>query len=426
MKRMLLLLAACGGSDHHTTDAGPIDAVTDSLPTSGDGAPGGVQLHVTQAGQPLEHVATFFLGTDDKLVTAVDTNPAGIAAAALTAGSVTAVLHTGSGVDRLWTFTDVQAGDVLELALDPPGPDTGGDVTITAPPVAGAYNYGLFTSCGNKANSLDGTFDFVPRGCGTTADFVVTANDDTEQPQSALIARDVPLTANAMIAGTYAPIVTPSFSYTGGGSAVASIDTRVELLGQGGSIYGADGAAPASNGTVTTKVQLPDTTGLAMSADVVTIEFPADSELGQQVIHDVVDPSQPYSLELGSAMLPRYASAPAYDIATRTVAWGEVPGGTPALSVRATIHAYRDAIPTGRSWSWDIVAAKTATSVTFPALPALDGFSFVPADGDTVGVDTLTTTSVAYSAIRTHAFAEPAGAVTAGRLAIEMLYSPPL
>jgi hypothetical protein len=425
MKRLLLLVAACGGSNHHTTDAGPIDAVTDSLPTSGDAAPGGVLLHVTDAGQPVAHVATFFLAPDDKLVAAVDTNAAGIAAAPLQGGSVTAVLRTGDDVDRLWTFTDVEAGDVLELALDPLGPPTGDNVTISAPTAANVTSYSLTTSCGDQTNSLDGTFSFTPRGCGPSADFVITANDDSSIPEAALIAHDVPLGPSAAISGTYSPLVTSSFAYTGGGTAVASIDTRVNLLGQGGPIYGADGAAPATNGSATTRVTLPDTTGLGMTADVVTIEFPADTELGQQIIHDVVDPSQPYSLDLAAAMLPRYASAPAYDIDSRTIAWGEAPGGTPALGVRAAIHVYRDAIPTGRSWSWTIAAAKTATNVTFPALPALDGFSFVPVAGDSVAIGELTTANVPYSPIRTHPF-EVVKGITSGRLVIETLYTPPL
>jgi hypothetical protein len=423
MKRALVLLvAACGGNDHHTTDAGPIDAVTDALPISGDGGPGSVQLHVTQGGQPVAQVATFFVGNDDKVVGAVTTNAGGIAAATLTGGSVTAVLHAG-GIDRLWTFTDVHAGDLLELALDPPGPPTDDNVMIAAPLAAGAYDYGLFSGCGDRASSLDGTFVFTPRGCGATADFVITANDMLDVPQAALVARGVSL-ASPTIAGSYLPVVTPAFSYAGAGAAVVSVDTRVQLLAPHGVLYAADDLQPASGGAVATHVRLPDTSGLGMSADVVTLIYPTASELGQQTIHDVVDPALPYSLDLGAAMLPRYTAPPAYDVASRTLGWDEAPGGTAATMVRATIHAYRDAIPTGRSWSWQIVAAKSGTHVTFPALPPLDGFGFVPAPGDTVGVDELTTSSVPYAATR--GFVDPARGVTSGRVAIETLYTPPM
>jgi hypothetical protein len=423
MKRALvLLLAACGGNDHHTTDAGPIDALTDSLPVSGDGAPGGVQLHITQGGQPVEHVATFFLAEDDKVVAAVTSNAGGIAAGSLSGGSVTAVLHAG-GIDRLWTFTDVHGGDVLELALDPPGPATANSVTIAAPVVAEAYAYALFSACGDRASSVDGTFVFTPRGCGATADFVITVNDMLDVPQAALVARGVTL-ASPTIAGGYLPVVTPAFSYVGGGSVVTSLDTRVQLLAADGVLYAADDLQPASGGAVTTHVRLPDTAGLGMSADVVTLLYPPASEVGQQTIHDVVDPAMPYSLDLAAAMLPRYTIAPAYDVASRTLAWGEAPGGTAATMVRAAIHATRDAFPVGRSWSWQIIAAKTATNVTFPALPPLDGFSFVPAAGDTVGVDDLTTSNVPYAATR--GFVDPGHGVTSGRVAVETLYTPPM
>lgn len=424
MKRaVLVLLAACGGSDHHTTDAPPLDAPSDSLPISGDGTPGGVQLHITQNGQPVGHVATFFLGTDDRVLAALETNDGGIAAAMLPGGSVTVVLHAGSGLDKLWTFTDVQAGDMLELALDPPGPATGNNVTVTAPP-AGAYDYGLNSGCGDRVNSLDGTFVFTPLGCGATADFVVTLNDNLAVPQAALIAQNVSLDGNPVLNGLYAPVVLPAFSYSGVDASVQALDTRVQLRGLHGVLYAADDLETPLAGAVTTRVRLPDTTGLGMTADVVSQVFPVASELGQQTIHEIVDPSVPYSLDLASAMVPRYTAAPAYDVASRTLGWGEAASATQATVVRAAIHGYRDAIPAGRTWSWRIIAAKTATHITFPALPPLDGFSFVPAAGDTVGVDELTTANVPYAAFRTHGFDAPA--LASGRVAIETLYTPPM
>jgi hypothetical protein len=252
---------------------------------------------------------------------------------------------------------------------------------------------------------------------------VITANDMLAMPQAALVARDVSL-ASPTIAGAYVPIVTPAFSYSGGGAVVTSVDTRVQLLAPHGVLYAADDLQPASGGAVTTHVRLPDTAGLEMTADVVTLIYPAASELGQQTIHDVVDPAMPYSLDLAAAMLPRYTAAPAYDAASRTLAWSEAPGGTAATTVRAAIHATRDAFPTGRSWAWQIVAAKTGTNVTFPALPPLDGFSFLPASGDAVGVDDLTTSSVPYAATR--GFVDPGHGVTSGRVAVETLYTPPM
>lgn len=424
MKRVLaLVLAACGGSDHHTSDAAPLDVPTDSLPISGDGSPGGVQLHITQNGQPVAQVATFFLGGDDKVVAVLASNAGGIAAAPLTDGSVTAVVRAGSGLDQLWTFTGIHGGDSLELALDPLGPPTDPNVVVSAPIVAGASGYGLFSGCGDHTSSVDGTFVFTPHGCGATADFVVTANDALDTPQAALIARGVSL-ASPVIAGVYLPVVTPAFSYGDGGGVVASIDTRVQLLAPDGVMYAADDAQPASGGAVTTHVRLPDTTGLGMAADVVTLIYPPATELGQQTIHDVIDPAAAYTLDLGAAMLPRYTIAPAFDVASRTLAWGEAPGGTAAASLRAAIHATREAVPSGRTWTWHIVAAKNGTNVTFPALPALDGFSFVPAAGDTIGVDDLTTSSAPYAATR--GFAAPAQGLASGRVAIETLYSTPM
>ena len=430
MKRWLFLLAACGGGTHHTTDAGPVDALADSLPTSSDAAATSVRLHVTSQGQPVANVATVFLTADGRQVAAVATDASGTAAALLDAGgSVTAILHVGAGVDDLRTFTGVQPGDALELDLAPAGPQTGANITMSAPTNASAYDYSLFSSCGDRTGSLDGSFSFVPLGCGATADFVVTANNDVEQPMAFLVALGVSLSGSPAIAGSYTAPHDPAFGYSGVPSVVQSVEVHAVLRGSGGgSMFAADDTEPVNGGSLTVHAAMPDATGLGLMMQVSSQLFPISNEAGQQGIHEIVAADQPYDLNLTTAMLPRYVAAPAFDVSTRSIAWGEAPGGTAADLVRARIHAYRDDIPSGRAWSWEIVAAKNGTNVTFPMLPDVDGFSFVPIATDSVTIDELTTESLpgGYAANRTNAFADPVARLTSGRVAIEVLYSPAL
>jgi hypothetical protein len=429
MKRWLMLLAACGGT-HHTTDAGPIDARSDSLPISSDAAASSVSLRVTMQGHPVANIATYFLAADGSKAAGVTTDASGTAAALLDAGgSVTAIIHVGAGDDELRTFTGVMPGDMLVLDLEPAGPPSGAQITMSAPTDAAAYDYSLFSSCGERTGSVDGSFSFVPEGCGTTADFVVSANDDLDQPTEFIVAPGVSLAGSPAIAGTYAPPRDAALGYSDMPSVVESVGVHVALHGgTGGALFSADSSAPVTGGSLTVHAAMPDTTGLGMTMVVSSQLYPIGSEVGQQAIHEVAAADQPYNVDVTNAMVPRYVAAPAYDVATRSMSWGEAPSATPANLVRARIHAFRDDIPAGRSWSWEIVAAKNGTNVTFPALPAIDGFSFVPIAGDTVAIDELTTEAIAggYEANRPHAFDEPVAHLTSGRLAIEVLYTPPM
>jgi hypothetical protein len=430
MKRWLLLLAACSGHTHHTTDASPLDAPTDSLPISSDAAPSSVRLRVTMQGHPVANVATVFLSSDGSKSAAVTTDASGTAAALVDpGGSVTAIIHIGMNDDELHTFTAVQPGDALELDLQPAGPAAGGQITMTAATDATAYDYSLYSSCGERTGSIDGTFTFVPEGCGPTADFVVSANDTGEQPFEFIVARGLSLAGSPAIPGTYAPPRDPALGYSSIPSVVESIAAHVDVLGAGnGSVFPFDNAAPVTGGSITVHGAIPDTAGLGMNMRVSSQLYPISNELGQQGIHEVVPADQAYNLDVTNAMVPRYVAAPTYDVATRSISWGEAATSTPANLVRARIHVYRDDIPYGHAWSWEIVAAKNGTNVTFPTLAAVSGFSFIPVASDTVAIDELTTEAIegGYDTNRPHAFDDPVPQLTSGRVTIEVLYSPPM
>ncbi|MBV8760118.1 MAG: hypothetical protein JO257_22695 [Deltaproteobacteria bacterium] len=427
MKRALFLLAACGGGGHHTTDAPPYDAPADTLPTSADAAQGGITLRVLSGGDPVPNVATIFLDAQDKQVAAVTTDQTGTAAATLTAGgTVTAIVHEGTGLDHLTTFTGVQPGDVLLLELQPAGPAAAMVVNLTFP-TNGSQAYTLFPSCGDQIGSTDGTFQFRPLGCGGTADFVVGAGAGGTI-SSFLVAMGVNVGSDAVVAGTFAPPITPAYNYTAIPSTLSALSNRAAILGHNGEMYAQSSSVTlATNQTTAT---LHETIPTTMTPALVTTNlWPQPNELGQQLVVDAVaDASADYNLDVTQAMLPRYITAPAYDVVTRSIGWGEAPATAQSNVVRAQIHVNRDDVPAGRSWTWTIAAPKNAASVTFPALPAVDGFSFIPIATDTVVVSDLTTALFpgGFDALRTSPFRDLVPALTSGHAVIETLAPPQL
>jgi hypothetical protein len=434
MNRAALLacvLAACGGGGHHTNDASPYDAPADTLATSGDARANGVTLTISKSGDPVANVATLFLDAQDKQVAAIATDASGVASADLgPGGTVTAVIHEGAGLDHLVTFTAVQPGDSLTLDLLAAGPMATAPITISAP-TNGADHYTLYPSCGMPVTTLDGQFTFTPIGCtGGTVDVVIASgpSPDDASVNGFLVAQGIPTTANTVIAGTFSAPLSQQYAYTAVPSVLAALETRALVLGSNGPTYAAGGThSLAPNETsATTAAVMPDT---SVPAEVATTLFPQDSELGEQTVYDVVaSTNAAYSLAVTPAMLPRYITAPAYDATSHSVGWGEAPATVQPDLVRVRIHAYRDDIPNGRSWTWEIASTRTATTVTFPVLPALDGFSFDPIATDTVGIDELTTASIpgGFSAVRTHPFDDAAPRVTTGRAVVETLYTPNL
>ena len=432
MKRdavLLFALAACGGGGHHTQDASPYDAPGDTLQTSADAAANGVTLRITNNGVPVANVASVFLDAQDKQIAAVTTDASGNASATVgPGGSVTAVLHEGGGLDHLMTFTAVQPGDVLLIELQPRAHTPAPQITVTAPANGSPY-YSLFPSCGDTTGSIDGTFSFVPQDCGGAADFVVTTSADMQSITGFLVATNVLVGADATLPGAFGAPIDRSYNYTDVPAMVTNVVTRAALLGHNGPMYVAESAHDVAGDTAfMTTEPMPDTTGLGLSALVVSNLYPQSSELGQQTMLEVADSATDYTLDVTQAMLPRYITAPAYDAVSRTVGWGEAPATSDANLVRARIHAFRDDGASGHSWTWQIVGAKNATSVTYPVIPALDGFSYVPIATDTIGVDELTTASLpgGYSGVRAHAFGDLNAFATSGRSVLETLFTPNL
>jgi hypothetical protein len=250
------------------------------------------------------------------------------------------------------------------------------------------------------------------------ADFVVIANDDNGTPVRGFFTPSVavpdpppppatdamdPIYPNLDVPGSYASVVTSTFSYTNLPSYVTWVATYFAFASAHGRVFEVTAGAAPNGTTAATQLVLPD----ASTSTLVETTLFGD-QFGQQLIYQARGPAAtPYSLDVGSALLPAYASAPTYDPDRRMVSWTEGTGAQVPNVVRARIHAYRDAIPEGRAWGWRIIAPRTATTVTYPQVPVF-GFDFNVQATDVVGVDELTTAEVpgGYAAVRRIGFGD--------------------
>ncbi|HEY5926719.1 MAG TPA: hypothetical protein VIV11_33765 [Kofleriaceae bacterium] len=405
----VLVVAACSNNLHHGIDAPPTDVSIDTFgPDTGDPPPNAVKLVVTRGGAPVVGVTTRFQNADSTLVHVSVTNDNGLAWTVMASGGfVTALERTSDGIDELTTFADVQEADALRLDLDPTGDTAQWPVVLGIPADNGAVAYQVYTTCG-------GPFGIDPAqptetllvGCGGVADVVVVGEDGNGTPVRGLYAADLvvpepppPQETDAMppayppltVAGTYGALVTKSLSYVNVPAIVSFVGAYHSFASSHGRVYERTAGDTPSGGATSVAIQLPAATAAAL---VATSLYSTD--VGAQLIYDSLasgSSAAAYSLDVTAALLPPFATPPAYDATIRTVTWTERTGAQVPELVRTRIHAYRDAIPTGRAWGWRMIAPRTGTSVTFPQLPVF-GFDFNPTSDDVVGVDELTTASV--------------------------------
>jgi len=432
---LLGVVAACSGDHYHGVDAPPLDAPTDTLaPSNGQPPPEAVAIHVTQRGEPAPNVAVYFQTPDSTVELAATTDLSGIAWALATDGDFVTVLEpaNATGATAVTTFAGVHRSDRLELALDPVVSNPQVTVTLHVPLQGGAFGYQIHNPCGDVvAVDASGAGDVTFLDCGAgTIDLVITPTDVGGAPLGALYVAGVAIASgsSATIAGGYTGFDTASFTYTNVPSTVGYVNTYQAILTPRGRVFdGNDGAAPAG-GTAATAIKQPQTPGGTIAL-TVTDAYPIDSETSRQAVFEWGPWSATHVLDVVTQRLPEYAGVATFDVARSSVMWSERPGGIAPSLVRASLNLYRDAIPTGRRWTWRIAAPRAGAAVALPHLP-VNGFDFNPTAGDTVTVDDLTNALVpgGYDAVRAHAFDPLVGVISvgSGTMIVEGTYSPPL
>jgi hypothetical protein len=428
------LLAACGSSHPPFPNGSPDAPPGDTLPQStGDAAPNAVTVQVTLAGTAVANVAVFFEDPQSKPVGAATTDAQGTANALVPAGGFVTVIEPddGSGTHHLATFAGVQAGDALHLDLQAPDTAQPSTMTVQVPTYTGAAGYQLSTTCGQFGLGTGGDASVTLLGCGSTADFLVQANDTSGHWIASQYWPTVAVADGAMraLTGPYDLPVATTFSYTSVPASIEYVRTLERLVTAHGELYSDSTGSPVAGALVTNTITMPMTTGT--TALVVTDNYPLATEHGEQIIYDWNAWSSTYSLDVTATLLPAFDSAPLFEPTSADLSWTERAASSSPDFARARIHLYRDAFPTGTSWTWAIVAPRTdAGKVIFPQLPATTGFDFNPHASDAIGVESVETVRApgGYDAFRAHGFSNVTRAITGttGTIVVQQLASPPL
>jgi hypothetical protein len=339
-------------------------------------------------------------------------------------------------LDELTTFSAVQAADSLQLAFSPTGNTGEWPVVLGIPADTNAIGYQVYSTCGGPF----GADPSVPTevqlvGCNGMADFIIESLDSESAPQRAVYLASVaipdpppPPDTDAMppvyppltLTGTYQPYMTKTFSYSNVPAFVSFLGTYHAFASAHGRVYERTAGASPSGASAATSIAIPSaTTGSLVATNLFT------TEVGAQTIYEArSSATTAYALDVGASLVPRFASAPVFDITSRTVAWTETSGPLTPDLVRTRVHLYRDDIPSGRAWGWRMIAPRDGTTVTYPTLPVF-GFDFNPAAGDIVGVDELTTVDVpgGFAAVRRNGFGDLSNVIvgTTDRMVMQML-----
>lgn len=449
-KLVLIALAAGCGSAHHTVDANR-DTSSDTLSqTTADAPPGAVTLTITNAGEPVAGAGVYFQNADSSLVLGATTDSHGTVGAVLAANAFVTALEPsdGSGVVKLDTFAGVQPGDALHLDLAAVGAQGGAMTALTVTPAtaATASAIDVFTPCGSGAlPASTGTGDIGWQGCALQTDLLIVEVDDQNAPLGEYFSADQTIGPAATDAAgypldvsgpAYSGLVTTTYDYGAVPDTIAMVKTTQELWSGRGRLYDASVASQRSGITLRNMLDQPVPTGAAFSAVTVSdfMPVPGGALHGEQLVYDWGPYAAGYGpLDFAQATLAPYTSDPVFDVTAHAITWTESTGAMPQFA-RATVSIYRDAIPAGQAWHWNIIGPRTATpSLALPVLPT-DGFDYNAKDGDQIAVANLTNAKLSsggYDNVRAHGFANVADlanpdTTATGQLVIQLPYSSPL
>jgi hypothetical protein len=393
ISRLTVLLAACG------------TPAPDIPQPDGPFVPGPVSIKVTSRGEPAVNVPVIFQNASSDVVASTVTDFDGAASAVLEGnGFVTVIEPREVSAPRtiLSTFAGVQGNDELHLDLAPRAPTEVAEFELFIEPdsmVDALGGHRVFSPCGLiESFALVGSPDPPPKaqliGCGSTADILVVSLDELGQPLRSHFHAAVPLSGTQTLMGAYVDALDVMVDYRNIPAEIGFVGVYRAFARDQGIVFDVTAGVTSNAGNGMAPLRVPVMSG--MTSVVASSTFPGPEEVGTQVVTDWDDNGGDYLLDLGAALLPRYITAPVFDVDRRTLTWEEAPGETEPDAVRVRLQVHRAAIPEGTAWEWRLIGPRTGTALTFPALPRDDrsGFNFNPILHDAIGVHELTTAKV--------------------------------
>ncbi|MBL8621208.1 MAG: hypothetical protein JNK64_07895 [Myxococcales bacterium] len=379
MRNLAFLLAtigACGGADNGPADAIPTDASTD---TPVDARAAGPVTYACSTG-----------GAHCPVTDVVFQDAAGAVIAIETIGgdllSATAIMAPGGYVTAIepsmllmYTFSDVQPGDVLYVHL---GPGPFRPVSVTAPTVPGLNSYSLGHNC---RDGIGGASADVASGTATVtlnddyldcdrADFIVGATDSPAGggTNRSLVAIDVPVSPTVTLTGTYRAPIDSTLTITGLGPAFDAW-AGLDLSGPHG-LLTRDGATIDTAAT-TAQLTLPTVAPTPGLIAVAALAITDSATQGQGVVRR-------WGPHTGAATVDashrhRRIDTSSYDAPTRTYRWTDVgPGASPDFFSAAI--AWSIGGPTGTNVTWLFTAPAGSHAVALPPLPRVRDIDWSP------------------------------------------------
>jgi len=436
----LLLVAACGDDDgiRRLPDAPPAPDGSVDAATSGP-----VSLRLTLDDLPQAGVNVYFQDAASGLVATVATGTDGVATATMEPGGYVTVVQPfqlkRSG-DDVRTFAGVKPGDQLRIDERSMGP---AQITInlTLPVDVNANTYDVYTSCSGRHTLVgSGGSGTIPSGTvyltgctGGLADVLVQTIDGTGAPLGWFYHPNLAVTdlADITLTDTYATTSTDvTMTFTNIPVAYTGLVFRNVTASARGPVLDLLSTTQVTAGTAVQTISRPPVTN---AQSVTAIHPTPTNSIGSQFVVDW-GPANVVAFDLAGALLPQYATFPAFTIASHAVSWTTGAGPAPDFVV-AEVYAERFSAAPNAAWRWRIVAPY-ATTITLPVLPAAAAdYNIVEGDGPLPGgpaVQELTTAKVpgGYDAVRArlHGLRSPQaveGLVTGatGRIVYEVLES---
>lgn len=344
------------------------------------------------SGSPAVGARVVFLDPDGTLVKRTSTDTLGKADAEVLPGaSVTAITSASNG-HQIQTVLAIEPDDDLVIGVKADSTAAVGTFTVEFPVEAGATSYRVAHACGvadPAAQTTTVTFDLRANCRQPTMEVIVTAFDANGAALGFIAKQGVVTNAGKL---TLVEGYTRMRTFTGAYSNIDSSLASLAMARRAPDIAGiAVTGAASSPFPATTTLEAPSTSGGSATIDT-TMSRGAATRLVQntQIVRQVIaGGAVSYGLDVGAMLLP-WISQPAYDAATRTLAFTKEGAGTGAPDAYQVVGRYTRTDPMGQTstaYMWSIIGPE-ATNLVLPVLPD-ELAELAPTAADAVNVSAL-------------------------------------
>jgi hypothetical protein len=394
---LVSMLAACG---HHSAVAA--DAARDGsgdAPTS-DAPSGDATVTVQFNGKPVSGVRLIFSSLTMEYAERF-TDVTGSATASIAPGAfVTAIDPFPQppsliGASNLFTIAGVKPGDHLVMSQHARTPTLGLSFPITTATVPNATAYVMNCDCANASLTAGMGMVIYDKFC-TTSDIFFSAIDGSGTVLATLFHQQLAGSQGVAVDLSSEPFVTSTstaFTYSNLPSpSTANIQYRV-LSARPGIMTRVVGSAAITGGNGTATVQLPGIT--APLYGVLDTSFASGSTAFDVVEWGLVSTGT-YTLDPTGILPPAFATAPSFDIPSRTLSWTPAATGATPDFVFGALTFNRD-----DHFTWSFAAPYNGGTFT---LPALDGFRLATDDTTQISLQSVIAPG-GYDTVRPFVFA---------------------